>query len=149
MFKRILVAVDYSPCSRAAFEQALGIAHMSGCVVDVVHALRAPEFIPPEFVVRGGKGDQTLTTLYRERAQEEMDALVSKAKQWTDRIGRAFVEDGEPAPLIVEHVKRGDYDLLVIGTHGRTGLKHFLLGSVAEKVVRMCPKPVMIVRLPD
>jgi nucleotide-binding universal stress UspA family protein len=149
MFRRILVATDFSACSQQAFERALEIASAAGGTVDLVHVFRTPDVIPPEVMVRGGRGDQSLTTLYREHAQEEMDALLRTVEKYGAHVGSARLEDGDPARRILERAETGKYDLVVVGTHGRTGLEHALLGSVAEKVVRLCPVPVLSVRKPE
>lgn len=148
VFRRILVAVDYAPCSKAALDIAAEFARTSGGTVDLLHVFRKPEVIPPEFAVMHDKSDRSLTTLLRERSQEDMDAYLRKVTEHAGQIGRAWVDDGDPATCILEHADKGDYDLIVLGTHGRTGLDHVLLGSVAEKVVRLCPKPVLTVRSP-
>jgi nucleotide-binding universal stress UspA family protein len=146
--QRILVGVDYSPCSNAALELAWSFAAMSGATVDVLHVFRPPESVPPEFTISSDQGNRSLTTLLRERAQQDMQALLAQAKHAGISIGSALLEDGDPARCIVERAASGNYDLVVVGTHGRSGLEHLLLGSVAEKVVRHCPKAVLTVRRP-
>jgi universal stress protein A len=144
MFRRILTAVDFSPCSQVAFDMAVALARTTGAVLDVLHVFQPPKTIPPELVVHHGPGDQSLTTLVRERAREELDALLANSGQ---RIGDAILEDGDPAERIIARASTSDCDLVVVGTHGRTGLAHAMIGSIAEKVVRLCPKPVLSVRV--
>jgi universal stress protein A len=146
MFQHILVAVDFSPCSQVAFDIAVDLARATGAVLDVLHVFRPPKTIPPELEVHHGPGDEKLTTLVRERVQEELDALLAKAGV---RVGEAILEDGQPAERIIARASASDCDLVVVGTHGRTGLSHALIGSVAETVVRLCPKPVLSVRARD
>ena len=76
-----------------------------------------------------------------------LQSFVAHARNSGVRIDTARTLNGEPAHTIVEAAERGDYDLIALGTHGRTGLSHLLLGSVAEKVVRRATRPVMTVRL--
>jgi nucleotide-binding universal stress UspA family protein len=76
---------------------------------------------------------------------------LEEAKGEAQRAGATAVDtkllQGAVAPEIVDYAKKGDYDLIVIGTHGHTGLKHALLGSVAERVVRLAPCPVLSLRM--
>jgi nucleotide-binding universal stress UspA family protein len=76
---------------------------------------------------------------------------LEEAKGEAQRAGATAVDtkllQGAVAPEIVDYAKQGDYDLIVIGTHGHTGLKHALLGSVAERVVRLAPCPVLSLRV--
>jgi nucleotide-binding universal stress UspA family protein len=146
--QRILVGVDYSPCSNAALALAWSFAATSGGTVDVLHVFRPPDSVPAEFTIASDKGNRSLTTLLRERAQQDMQALLTQAKHAGISVGSALVEDGDPARRIVERAATGNYDLVVVGTHGRSGLDHVLLGSVAEKVVRHCSRPVLTVRRP-
>ena len=76
---------------------------------------------------------------------------LDEAQQFARQIevNTSFCEPGDPATTIVEHAAQGGYDLLVLGTHGRTGIAHAALGSVAEKVVRSAPCPVLTVRTTD
>jgi nucleotide-binding universal stress UspA family protein len=145
MFRRILVAVDFSPYSDAAFATAVEIARLTNSILDVLHVFHRPQVIPPELTVTAGSGDETLTTLVRERVQEQLDTLLETASL---PHGQALLEDGKPAERIVERAQSSDCDLVVIGSHGHTGLKELVLGGIATKVVRECPKSVLVVRKP-
>jgi len=125
----ILVPIDGSSPSLAALEHALVLAEDTGATVDVLHVAI----------------DDELTT--SESTGADVDAAVARA---VDRLGRPRVNRlesaGDPQTVIIETARAGGYDMIVLGTHGRIGRLHELLGSVAEGVVRNAPCPVLTVR---
>lgn len=141
--KRILVPVDFEACSRRALRVALSLARASGAVVDVLHVWVPPDYVSPAHAVALGKGDA--------RALEEVALRESRIQLWDfiDRTGRppdvevrATVSYGLPHDVILEMA--GGYDLIVMGTHGRKGLSRLVMGSVAERVLKQSPKPVLV-----
>jgi nucleotide-binding universal stress UspA family protein len=81
--------------------------------------------------------------LIRESAERDMtEFLANVALPSTLSLTQRLLS-GEPASTLVSELKNGDYDLVVVGTHGRTGLSHMLLGSVTEKLIRLSPVPVL------
>jgi nucleotide-binding universal stress UspA family protein len=144
--KRVLVAVDFSECSWLALARADELAKALGAELDLLHVWQAPAFVSPEAMVGVTPREQTLGQLVHRESEKALDDFVARAKSAGFSIGSARLVDGEPARTIVEEAERGDYDLIAIGTHGRTGLSHLLLGSVAEKVVRKASRPVISVR---
>lgn len=147
--KRILVPVDFSHCSEAALNHALELATVLGATVDVLHVWQAPTFLPPELMIAGPGPQQTLTDLTRSRAESELTEFTTRARGHGAVIGQATIEEGSPSAKIVERADSGNYDLIVIGTHGRTGMTRALLGSTAERVVRHSKKPVLTIRVPN
>lgn len=144
-FKRILVPVDFSPASDVALEYALDLAERLGAQVDVVHAYQLPVYALPDGGVMVGPEFVTRLT---ESSQQSLDELVARHESRGLTLHKHLV-DG-PAHLEIERLAKSlPADLVVMGTHGRTGVKHFLLGSVAERVVRICPVPVITVRSPE
>lgn len=145
-FKRILFPTDFSENSRAAQNYACELAERFGSELHVLHVLPeptvlAPEpgamFVPPE-VFSVEQADSAV------RAMKQLfDAkwLAGRSIVWTAKQGPAYVE-------ILRYAKEKAVDLIVLGTHGRTGLAHVFLGSVAERVVRMAPCPVLAIRMP-
>ena len=123
--RNILVATDFSPCSDQAVRAALALARHFGAELHLLHVVpRAAE---------------------REAA---LNHLAGFAEAQVEGVPfTATVAEGQPAPQIVAHAKRERLDLIVVGTHGRTGLAHVVRGSVAEAVVRTAPCQVLTIRL--
>jgi len=147
VFQRVLVPVDFSECSRAALHKAAKLTRRTGGTIDVIHAWRLPAFVPPESVVGTvGAAGEPLVDLMQANAEAAMRKLVESARSEGIEITDARILLGNPAAVIVEQAGSGGYDLIVLGTHGRSGLSHALIGSVAERVVRLSPVPVLTVR---
>jgi universal stress protein A len=142
--RTILAPTDFSPHADAALRYACGLAEKFGATLHLLHVLNdvvpvgpdpmlAP-VMPPEY--------------YRESEQASHDALKTLLDPSWGRL--CAVETtvcwGTPVDSIIDHAKRRGIDLIVIATHGRTGLSHVLLGSVAERIVREAPCPVLTIR---
>ena len=140
--KRILAPTDFSAAGKNALDEAMGLGRMLGASVTLFNVYELPQPIPDAGVAYG---------------PDVLDALAAGAKNELERT-RAELQKLADAPAIeieaalgnaheeiVAEARRGGYDLVVMGTHGRTGLRHLLLGSVAERVVRMSPVPVLTV----
>jgi universal stress protein A len=147
-FKRILVPVDFSPCSRLALEHASVLANSLNATIDLLHVWQPPPVVAPEAMIGTSSNNPGLVQIAKQQAEAAMGDFVKRARDAGTRIEGARVEPGDPARTIVDEAERGNYDLIAMGTHGRTGLAHLLLGSVAEKVVRRSSRPVMTVREP-
>lgn len=146
VFKRILHATDFSSASRPAFAKAIALARQNQAPLSIAHAL------PPPLIPIGGdfgyvppKTYEAIDQGARQHARAQLTALVGRAKKAGVRA-TAILLDGAPHEQIPRAVRRARADLLVIGTHGRTGLTKILLGSVAERVLRLAPCPVLTVR---
>ena len=138
----LLVPTDFSSTSRAAFEEACVIAKERKARILLIHVnhtlvMAMPELPPlsPDVI------ELTMRTLTAELASLRAVAL----DRGVERVDTLLLI-GSPWVLITEQARKDDIDLIVIGTHGRTGVKHVLLGSVAEKVVRHAPCSVLVVR---
>jgi nucleotide-binding universal stress UspA family protein len=142
--RRILVAVDFSEPSRLAFDDAAELAQKFGAELDVLHVWEAPTFFPAEVAIVVGSSSAALADAIRKAAETALDSFVADAAQRGVVVHAARLEMGLPASIIVDAA--GEYDLLVLGTHGRSGIPRFVLGSVAERVVRHAPCPVLTVR---
>lgn len=141
---KILVPVDFSVCSRAALEMAEVIAEKFGASVDVLHVWEPPRYVIPEVTVQlPGEPQQTLAQFARSAAGKEMEAFLVALEGKGQLRVRGRLESGDPTEVIIDLADREQYDLIVMGTHGRRGLSHVLLGSVAEKVVRRAACPVL------
>jgi nucleotide-binding universal stress UspA family protein len=144
-FKKILVPIDFSPHAQAAIEAALSVAkHYDGSIT-LVHVFEPIAIALPEG--GGFYPSPQLTDAMRET--ERM--LHGKRDELSPRAGKAVEvvqRNGSPPHEIVELAKSHGFDLIVLGTHGRTGLAHMLIGSVAERVVRSAPCAVLTVHAP-
>ena len=143
---RILVPTDFSVSSDAALEYGKLLAEEFGATLHVLHVIEEPT------AAAGAWGSEVyLAELprIREAAQQEAEARLDRTFTASERERfRASTEiaDGRPARTIVEVGRQRGADLIVMGTHGRTGVAHLLLGSVTEKVLRTASCPVLAVR---
>ena len=142
--QKILVPTDFSVTSQIALDSAATLARVHGARVTLLHVYQAPgHYFPEGYLAAGEEATQRL----RERLAAALDELTRRVIAAGAPAVDALMAEGVPFSEIVRVA--GDFDLVVMATHGRTGLKHALLGSVAERVVRVCPCPVMTVRPPD
>lgn len=141
--KRILHPSDFSKASRAAFKKAIEMAKMMRATLDLLHVM-APVPILGDGYISPKTYDQLLTSA-TESARRQMERLVKTARAAGVKATSAIVQ-GVPADSIVRAARAKHADLLVMGTHGRTGFSRFLLGSVASRVVATSPCPVLTVR---
>jgi nucleotide-binding universal stress UspA family protein len=145
MYEHILYPTDGSKGAAAAMENCRNIAETYGATVHVLHVIehgKTRGFAGEIEVQATGGGDE------RESKEREFgEALVDEV---TEQLGsvdtRTEVRRGTPHRVILDYVASNDIDLVVMGTHGRTGLDRYLLGSVAGRVVRMSDVPVLTVR---
>ncbi len=139
---RILVPTDFSDCSVAASVQARELAAQFGAQIHVLYVLHDSVAMVPEPMAMAGLPD--IVTLKNSMTESLNEWASEHFGDHSDTIrvlktGNDFVE-------IVRYAKEEDIDLIVIGTHGSTGLEHVLLGSVTESVVRKATCPVLTVR---
>jgi universal stress protein A len=144
VFRRILHATDFSSASRPALARAIALARQNRAPLSIVHALPPPVMIVGDGFVTAGTYEM-IDRSAREHARKQLTALVGRAKKAGVRA-TGLLLDGAPHEQIPRAVRRARADLIVIGTHGRSGLSKVLLGSVAERVVRLAPCPVLTVR---
>jgi len=140
LFKKVLVATDFSDASGGALALARSVARTEGAALTVVHVMELPAL--PE----GLQVDLVtpLTDAAKARFVTLMAAVRAEVPGATQRL-----ELGAPWERILEVSLEIGADLVVVGTHGRRGVVHALLGSVAERVVRLSPVPVLTVRTPE
>jgi nucleotide-binding universal stress UspA family protein len=142
--RRILVPHDLTPGSDPALGYALRLASWTGARITVFHAYDVPSMGAPEVLVLATDWIQQIGRV----AQERVDAIVERCRPASPAIV-GEVHEGAPWREIDRVAREKSVDLIVMGTHGRRGLPHALLGSVAEKVVRTAPCPVLVVRGTD
>ena len=140
--RHILVPTDFSASSNRAFETALDMARDSGARVTLFHVHHVPATVFPDVIL-------PLAPEIQRDLEHSVDLILA---EWCDRARAAGVDAdmltvfGATPNEICAAAEELDTDLIVIGTHGRGGISHALLGSVAEKVVRKAPCPVLTVR---
>ena len=135
--RRILVAVDFSELAETACQEATAMARRTGAELVLLHAVE-PEGTP------GGAGPSESGML---RAAREALDLLRLRHVSGEQVVSTHVAIGRPSDAICEAASLLDADLVVVGTHGRTGFRRILLGSVAERVVRLCERSVLVARM--
>src|SRR5271157_239119 len=137
--KKILFATDFSPASEAALPHAISLASHYGSNLYFAHviALGYPDFPPPE--ESATKLQQT-----REFTERELERMLGAARQKGISC-QPLIGEGTIWNVLSEMIHKSGIDLVVVGTHGRRGLKKLRLGSVAEEVLRRAPCPVLTV----
>jgi nucleotide-binding universal stress UspA family protein len=140
-FKHILVPTDFSPSSASALELAVDMATKFDAELTLVHVWELPVYPYMELIL----SPKEVTSSVEKAAA---DCLASELKAIQARLPRARSKlmMGIPWRKIVDTLKESEADLLVMGTHGRRGFEHVVMGSVAEKLVRLSPVPVLTVR---
>lgn len=143
--KHILCPVDFSDTSEHSLRYAIDLASKLGATIELVHVYQLPSYaLPDGAVLVQPEIVSSLTTELERQMAELVRRYCGHGVELRGRIteGMAFAE--------IDRVAQEDNaDLVVMGTHGRTGMKHLLLGSVAERVVRISKVPVLTVRKPD
>lgn len=142
-FSQILVPVDFSGFSRDAISQAKWFAQDFGATVRILHIIE--EVIHPSFYVTGQTSLSTWLPEVEATALREMKRLADDAPG-PDVPLEFHIKEGRAAVDIVGFAKKNGIDLIVMASHGLTGIEHLLLGSVAEKVVRMSPCPLFTLK---
>jgi nucleotide-binding universal stress UspA family protein len=142
-FQRILLPTDFSDCAAEAARHARALVEQFNAELHLLHVLETHHSATPVF--GGGLALAPAVHESRQAAEAELDRFLDPQWQQGQRVVRA-IADGAPAAEIVHYAEEHQIDLIVLGTHGHTGLTHALLGSVSEKVVRKAPCPVLTVR---
>ncbi len=143
-FKKVLVAVDFSECSADALRLAMKLKTTDPAMeMHLLHVWKPPEYIGADLMVLAHSSGVSIRQYGIEQAKRQLDQLI-KAVGAGD-VPRE-VRLGDPREVIVERAAQG-FDLLILGTHGRSGRQRLFAGSVAEAVVRRSPAPVLTVRL--
>lgn len=143
-FRNILVPVDFSAQSTEALAHAMEIATLSHAEIELLHVIPVPAY--PTL------NDAAFISIYTHKPDMETKAIAhlhAYYKKLTDAFPgkvKYTVTHGTAADEISQHLVENGHDLMVIGTHGQTGLNRFLLGSVTAKVIRRAPIPVFIVK---
>lgn len=148
LFKEILVPVDFSESSARALRLAIRLARTTNARLSLLHVGLVPGYAGYDLGGYGAPYPETLVALHDQLAREQKHALEKLATDEVpgDVAWRPVLREGWPPDEIVAEAKASHADLIVMGTHGRTGLGRVLLGSVAERVVAKASVPVMLER---
>lgn len=142
---KILVPTDFSDFSKPAMTYACAVAARFESELHLLHVCPDAAMLVPEAGGLGGAGLVEQAEALEESAQSQLQELPpdgwsnSRDVVRTTRVGATFYE-------IIQYAKEHEIDLIVLGTHGRSGIMHLLMGSVAENVVRKAPCPVLTVK---
>lgn len=141
--RNIIVATDFSELSDTAVRSAARLARGHEATIHVLHVVRLP-FVQTTYDVNV---PQSVWEGLRDEIRVQMDAVCERlAAEGVTRIERLISENLQPAEFIEQHARSLEADLVVLATHGRQGLAHAFLGSIAEKTLRTCPSPVLVVK---
>jgi len=158
--RRLLVATDFSEAATRALRVAAQLASRENGAVEVLHVGPSPLVVPPEVAVGAPSADPLLGSpgtvgapmtwleISQRVAQEEMAQLQRQAEEEGITIDKCHVDFGNPAAKILELLERERFDLVAMGTQGRRGLAHLMLGSVAESVIHHAQVPVLVTHRP-
>ncbi len=141
-WRRICCAVDFSDPSRFAMEEAADLARTFRAQLTLVHVEEPPPVMPVDMFIPAPATFETVSVDVARCMAAWREVAAARAGSPV----RSSVRIGAPAEEILRFAREDAMDLVVLGTHGRTGLKHLVLGSVAERVVRQAPCPVLVVR---
>ena len=147
MYKKILVATDLTAASEPAVRTALALAQALGADVAALHVLDAPLESAKWFLPDSPEMQSLRSAIAREEdtVHAQLAAQVGSLSEGATQID-AIVRRGNPVDTIRAVADEVGADLLVLGTHGRRGIQHALLGSVAERVVRTASQAVLTIR---
>jgi universal stress protein A len=142
--KRILVGVDFSALSVEALDYAIELAQSTGARLAVLYVVEPIDYAGVDFLGGAPIATQSIVDEHLARARAEMERL-RKRRLAKVAGATATVSVGRPADEIIAQGGKGRANLIVVGTHGRSGLLHLVMGSVAERIVRHAGCPVLVV----
>ncbi|MCK9410549.1 MAG: universal stress protein [Bacteroidetes bacterium] len=141
--KKILVPIDFSDHSKKALRYALPFARQFNAQLELMYVVE-PTIYPSDFGF-GQVGFPDVEKELHEKATQELAALIESSVPLSIRSS-SVVSTGIPFVEITTYAQAEDIDLIIVATHGRTGVEHILFGSTAEKIIRKAPCPVLVVR---
>jgi len=147
-FAKILIPVDVERESAPILDYGIALAHAFGSRADLVHVFEREGYHGPWLIELDPQGlPQPAAELSAWPAARSLAQLMGRVRDAGIEPVRGLMAKGPADEAVLELVRRESYDLVVMGTHGYHGLSHMVLGSVAEKVVRGCPCPVLTVHV--
>jgi len=145
--KRILFATDFSDNSKYALTFAISFAQKYDAMLYILHVIQQPSYPLGMYAEISFDAMDKFSQSISDAVEKEMQTLKEKDLRGYGKY-ECMIVHGTPFLEILRMAKEKNVELIVVGTHGRTGLDHVLFGSTAEKVVRRAPCPVLSVRLP-
>ena len=142
----ILVPTDFSQASALATKAASLLAQQLGCKITLAHVYDPDGLRSPSQIGYAADGSDDIDGDVRRETRAALDRVRAELLDGGEDVQIELLEAESPARAICDRVSEIDADLIVIATHGRTGLKHLLIGSVAEQVVRQAQVPVLTLR---
>jgi len=143
--QKILVPIDFSDYSKSALKYAVNFCKNCKADMFLIYVVE-PVIYPPDFSM-GQIAIPSVNSEWDERARQELDKLAKEEIPSSVSV-KTIIKTGKPFLEIIETAGELDVDLIIIATHGRSGVEHILFGSTAEKVVRKAPCPVLTLREP-
>lgn len=145
LFRRILVPHDFSDAATRALREATQLAADHGGKLTVLHVV-VPFYVPTDLPLGLAADTMPAPATFVPELRKRLEAAVRKVVGPDGPAATIRVEIGNAAERILDAAQRAD--CVVMATHGRTGLAHLFMGSVAEKVIRHAPAPVLVLRVP-
>ncbi len=142
--QKILVPYDFSPHSEHALDWAIGLAEKWQARLELLHVIH----ILPPVVDIAGDVYAHVEQAQLAAAQKHLETVLSTKAEDLSVLFDSHVRRGVPFQAICDEAATQQADLIVMGSHGRTGLSHVFIGSVAERVIRHAPCPVLVTKLP-
>jgi len=138
---RIVIATDFAESAERALDYAVELARMQGAELILLHVFAVLPAYPE-------MASAQLAAIFEEQRRWVEDELEQRAQRAraTGVLMRPLVRTGSPAAMIAQTAQEEGADMVVVGTHGRSGLDRLMLGSVAERTVRIAPCPVLVVK---
>ena len=143
--KKVLVPIDFSDYSKSALKYAVNFAKSFNADIILIYVVE-PVIYPPDFSM-GQIAMPSINTEWDDRAKDELQKLAKSEIAEIANV-KTIIKTGKPFVEIIETAKEENIDLIIIATHGHSGVEHILFGSTAEKVVRKAPCPVLTLREP-
>ena len=143
--KKVLVPIDFSDYSKSSLRYAVNFAKQFGAEIYLIYVLE-PVIYPPDFSM-GQIAIPSINAEWDERAREELENLAKTEIPEGVNV-KTILKNGKPFLEIIDTASEENIDLIIIATHGHSGVEHILFGSTAEKVVRKAPCPVLTLREP-
>lgn len=141
-WKKVLCPIDFSEPARAAMDAAVELCRQFDGALTLFHSYQLPGYTLPE-------GSVVASPKMLQELADQAEAHLAEWRQLAMDAGAARVDTvkgiGDPALEVAELARDGGFDVIVLGTHGRTGIRHALLGSIAERVVRHARCPVLTI----